>query len=93
MPAALVRLYTSRSALEDCVRKVEEGGPAVQPLALDFANYQDKPALLIVLPPLPSAPPGTVGAWFVGPNCDGSFDDLQTYLTVPTSAPTPSPGG
>ena len=93
VPAELTRLYTSPTALQDCVRKVEEGGPLVKPLAIDFATYQDKPALLIVLPPLSSAPAGTVGAWFVGPNCDGNFDDLQTYLTVPTSAPSPSPGG
>ena len=93
VPASLTRLYTSSSALESCVLKVEEGGPVVQPLAIDFATYQGKPALLIVLPPLPSAPPGTVGAWFVGPNCDGSFDDLQTYLAVPTSAPSPTGGG
>lgn len=92
VPAALTRLYSSPAALQDCVRKVEQGGPLVKPLAIDFATYQGKPSLLILLPPLSSAPAGTVGAWFVGPNCDGTFDDLQTYLTVPAS-PSPSPGG
>jgi hypothetical protein len=93
VPASLARLYNSPTALAACVSKVEEGGPPVKPLAIDFATYQDKPALLIVLPPLASAPGGTVGAWFVGPNCDGTFDDLQTYLTVPTSSASPTPGG
>jgi len=93
VPAALDRLYNSPADLEACVRKVEEGGPLVKPLAIDFATYLHKPSILIVLPPLASAPAGTVGAWFVGPNCDGTFDDLQTYLTVPTSSPAASPGG
>jgi hypothetical protein len=93
VPPALTRLYSSPTALQDCVRKVEQGGPLVEPLAIDFASYQGEPTLLIVLPPLSSAPAGTVGAWFVGPRCDGTFDDLQTYLTVPTASGSPSPGG
>jgi hypothetical protein len=90
VPASLSRLFGSDTALEDCVRSVEAPGPYVTPLAIDFATYAGAPSVLIVLPGLE---PGTIGAWFAGPACDGSDEHLVIYTAVPTSSPTPSPGG
>lgn len=91
--AALAGLRNSPSALEACVRSVEKPGPYVAPLALDFASFEGAPSLLVVLPPLPDAPSGTVGAWFVGPGCGPLDADLLKYREVPTASPSPSPGG
>jgi anti-sigma factor RsiW len=90
VPAGLDRLFGSSAALDACVRSVEAGGPLVKPLAIDFATYQGAPSLLIVLPGLE---PGTIGAWFVGPGCDATNENLVNYKAVPTSSPAPSPGG
>ena len=87
---ALNRLFTSPAALEACVRGIE-GGPAVQPLAIDFATYQGAPAVLVVLPGLEQ---GKVDAWFVGANCTASDPNLLRYRSLPDpNAATSSPGG
>ena len=87
---ALNRLFTSPTALEACVRGIE-GGPAVQPLAIDFATYQGAPAVLVVLPGLEQ---GKVDAWFVGANCTASDPNLLRYRSLPDpNVATPSPGG
>jgi hypothetical protein len=89
-PAALSRLFTSPGALEACVRGIE-GGPAVAPLAIDFATYQGAPAVLVVLPGLEQ---GKVDAWFVGANCTSTDPNLLRYRSLPDpNAPVPSPGG
>lgn len=87
---ALTRLFTSPAALQACVRGIE-GGPAVTPLAIDFATYQGAPAVLIVLPGLEA---GNVDAWFVGANCTSSDPNLLRYRSLPApDATPPSPGG
>lgn len=87
---ALSRLFTSPAALQACVQGIE-GGPAVQPLAIDFATYQGAPAVLIVLPGLEQ---GKVDAWFVGANCAASDPNLLRYRSLPDpNASAPSPGG
>ena len=90
VPASLTRLFGSPAALQACVRSVEAGGPAVKPLAIDFATYQGAPSVLIVLPGLE---PDHIDAWFVGPGCNAQQENLLGYKSVPTSSPSPSPGG
>lgn len=90
VPASLSRLFESSSALDACVRSVETGGALVRPLAIDFATYEGAPSLLIVLPGLDA---GTIDAWFVGPGCDATNENLVTYKSVATASPSPSPGG
>jgi hypothetical protein len=90
VPAPLTRLFGSAAALQACVRSVEAGGPSVEPLAIDFATYQGAPSVLIVLPGLEQ---GHIDAWFVGPGCTAAQENLLDYKSVPTSSPTPSPGG
>jgi hypothetical protein len=87
---ALNRLFTSPTALEACVRGIE-GGPAAQPLAIDFATYQGAPAVLVVLPGLEQ---GKVDAWFVGANCTSADPNLLRYRSLPDPhSPSASPGG
>ena len=89
-PAALNRLFTTPGALEACVRAIE-GGPAAQPLAIDFATFQGAPAVLVVLPGLE---PGKVDAWFVGPNCTSTDVNLLRYRSLPApGSAAASPGG
>lgn len=87
VPAALTRLFGSTAALDACVRSVETGGALVKPLAIDFATYEGAPSLLIVLPGLDT---GTIDAWFVGPGCDATNENLVTYKSVPTASPSPA---
>jgi len=82
-PAALRPLYSSPSALRDCVRGVEAGGATQRPLAIDFATYLGKPAVLIVLPGLSA---GNLDAWFVGPACNATDVHLLGYKAVPASS-------
>ncbi len=89
-PAALSRLFTTPGALEACVRGIE-GGPAAQPLAIDFATFQGAPAVLVILPGLDQ---GKVDAWFVGPSCTSTDVNLLRYRSLPAPASAaPSPGG
>ena len=88
IPAALLRLHDSPSALRSCVLGVEAGGQIQRPLAIDFARYLGAPAVLIVLPGLN---PGYVDAWFVGPGCDSVNVHLLGYKAIASSA-SPSPG-
>ena len=88
IPATLLRLHDSPSALRNCVLGVEAGGQIQRPLAIDFARYLGAPAVLIVLPGLN---PGYVDAWFVGPGCDSVNVHLLGYKAIASSA-SPSPG-
>lgn len=90
VPPALRRLYSSPSALADCVRAVEAGsGRVAAPLAIDFARFDGQPTVLIVLPGLDA---GNLDAWFVGPRCSAADANLVSYLAVsPSLSPSPSP--
>lgn len=92
IPAALAHLHDSPDALRSCILGVEAGGAIQKPLALDFAHYQGKPSLLVVLPGLSA---GYVDAWFVAPACSESNAHLLGYKAIPSpgTSPSPSPSG
>ncbi|MGB9377351.1 MAG: hypothetical protein WCB04_07545 [Mycobacteriales bacterium] len=77
-PAALARLRAP-AELASCVTELA-GRPGVTPLAVDYAEYESKPAVVIVLPG-PNA--SVVGVWVVGPACTSGNADLITYAGVP----------
>lgn len=79
VPPALRRLYTSRVALDACIAELTAGGPAQQPIAVDFARYAGHPAVVVVLPGLA---PANVDAWVVGPGCTRGQDALLLYESV-----------
>jgi hypothetical protein len=94
VPAALAHLHDSPDALRSCILGVEAGGSIQKPLALDFAHYQGKPSLLVVLPGLSA---GFVDAWFVAPACNEKDAHLLGYKAIPSpgsgSSASPSPTG
>lgn len=85
VPPTLARLHDSPSALAGCVAALEKDGPTQIPLAVDFAYFAGRPAVVVVLPGLRS---GFIDTWIVGANCSASDADLLNY----TSLPAPSPG-
>jgi hypothetical protein len=78
-PDPLARLRTPEG-LDDCLAGVlppEE--PDLQPVALDYAQYQGAPALAIVLP---DPDPGTLSVYVVGPQCSQADAQVLTFLRV-----------
>ena len=81
-PAAadeLARLRTPEG-LADCLTALlppEE--PDVQPLALDYAQYEGQPALAVLLP---DPDPEKVAVFVVGADCTQADEDLLTFLRV-----------
>ncbi|PZS29587.1 MAG: hypothetical protein DLM59_12620 [Pseudonocardiales bacterium] len=69
------------AALQACVTELA-GVPGVTPLAVDFARFQDKPAVVVVLP---DSNPANVDAWVVGPACGPGQSDLLRYQVTPRS--------
>ncbi|MDQ6875638.1 MAG: hypothetical protein M3042_11325, partial [Actinomycetota bacterium] len=67
------------AGLATCVAGLA-GRPGVAPLAVDFASYQGRPAVLVVLP---DRDPSRVQAWVVGPACTAGHQDLRHFEYVP----------
>lgn len=65
--------------LTACVAELA-GSPTVRPLAIDFARFQGKPAVVVVLPDID---PAKVDAWVVGPDCRPGQADLLRFQVVP----------
>jgi hypothetical protein len=72
--AALASLHQP-AALRACVTELA-GTDRITPLAVDFARFQGKPAVVVVLP---SKNPAKVQVWVVGPNCRKGQSDLLFY--------------
>ncbi|MDP9239394.1 MAG: zf-HC2 domain-containing protein [Actinomycetota bacterium] len=66
-------------ALTGCVVELA-GSPTVRPLAIDFARFQGKPAVVVVLPDID---PAKVDAWVVGTACRPGQSDLLRFQVVP----------
>ena len=67
-------------ALADCLAAVlDPADPAEQPLALDYATYQGRPALAVFLP---DPDPGRLSVFLVGPACSRADDDVQFFTRV-----------
>ena len=67
-------------ALADCLAAVlDPADPAEQPLALDYAAYQGRPALAVFLP---DPDPDRLSVFVVGPACSGADGDVQFFTRV-----------
>ena len=67
-------------ALADCLAAVlDPADPAEQPLALDYATYQGRPALAVFLP---DPDPGRLSVFLVGPACSRADGDVQFFTRV-----------
>lgn len=75
----LARLRTV-DGLADCLAALlPPDEPEVQPLALDYAQFQGQPALAVLLP---DPEPDTLSVFVVGPGCSQSDDSLLQFLRV-----------
>ena len=67
-------------ALADCLASIlDPANPAEQPLALDYATYQGRPALAVFLP---DPDPGRLSVFLVGPACSRADGDVQFFTRV-----------
>ena len=67
-------------ALAECLAAVlDPAHPAVQPLALDYAAYQGRPALAVFLP---DPDPGRLSVFLVGPACSRADGDVRFFTRV-----------
>ncbi|MDP9433912.1 MAG: hypothetical protein M3P93_01395, partial [Actinomycetota bacterium] len=76
-PDPLARLRDP-DELAGCLSAVT-GPDAPQPLAVDYATFEGRPALLVVLP---SARPGKVDAYVVGAGCRAGDDQTLFFTRV-----------
>ncbi len=76
VPAELAPLQGT-SALAACLSALTPADQPGLPLAVDYARYGGKPALVVVLP---SARPGKLDVYVVGPNCTATDADV-IYFT------------
>ena len=75
----LARLWDDR-ALAGCLASLTTPDNPGVPLAVDYATYESKPALVVVLP---GAKPATVDAYVVGPACTQADADLRYFVRLP----------
>lgn len=75
--AALARLR-SPAQLAACVTELA-GAPGVAPLAVDYAQFQSRPAVVIVLP---YRDPAKMAVWVVGPACSAGQADTRYFQVV-----------
>lgn len=67
-------------ALADCLAAVlDPADPAEQPLALDYAAYQGRPALAVFLP---DPDPGRLSVFVVGPACSRADGDVRFFTRL-----------
>ena len=77
-PGDLERLRTT-DGLAACLAGLQDGGTAVEPLALDYATYAGGPALAVLLP---DPDPEKVAVFVVGPGCGQADPQLLHYVRV-----------
>ena len=75
----LARLRDDR-ALAGCLASLTTPDNPGVPLAVDYATYESKPALVVVLP---AAKPATVDVYVVGPACTQANADLRYFVRLP----------
>jgi hypothetical protein len=85
---SLARVRGSEAALQACIAELSAGSTTgvVTPLGIDFAYWQGKPAIIVLMPGLS----GGVDAWIAGSRC-GTGSELPTYRQVTSPTPSPSP--
>lgn len=78
-PDPLARLR-GKAGLADCLLALlPPDDPSVQPLALDYAAFRRKPAMVVVLP---GAAPNKLDIFVVGPACSRANDSVLFYTSV-----------
>lgn len=80
LPADPLERLRTPDGLAGCLAAlVPPEEPDLQPLALDYAQFQGAPALAVVLP---DPDPAKVSIYVVGPACAQGNEDLRTFLRV-----------
>ena len=77
----LARLRTS-DGLAGCLTALSDAGQPAVPLALDYARYQGKPALVVVLP---SSKEDKADVFVVGSGCSTADAKLLFFARLPKS--------
>jgi hypothetical protein len=67
------------SGLASCLASLTEASDPGVPLALDYAAYKGKPALVVVLP---AKKAGKIEVWVVGATCREAESDLLYYVKL-----------
>lgn len=76
----LARLRTP-AGLADCLLALlPPDDPSVRPLALDYAAFRGRPALVVLLP---AVDPSKLDVYVVGPGCSRANDSTLFYTSVP----------
>ena len=76
---ALARLRTP-AGLADCLLALlPPDDPSVRPLALDYASFRGKPAMVVLLP---AVDPSKLDVYVVGPGCSRANDSTLFYTSV-----------
>jgi hypothetical protein len=68
------------AGLARCLASITDPSESGLPLAVDYASYQGKPALIVVLP---SSKPDKVDVFVLPPGCAQANGDLITFLRLP----------
>lgn len=77
----LSRLQTQPAALLNCIAALSgKATPVTVPLAVDFARYDGKPAVIVVLPT--EGNPAKADVWVVGPGCSTKDAQLRYFVRV-----------
>lgn len=77
-PDPLARLRPTE-ALASCVAGLTDVNDTQPPLAVDYARFEGRPALAVVLP---ASNPAKVDVFFVGPSCTQADADLVHFARV-----------
>jgi hypothetical protein len=81
VPAAdpLAPLREDKGLAECLVALLPPDDPSVQPLAIDYASYQGRPAMVVVIP---SSIANKLDVFVVGPTCSRANDSVLFYTSV-----------
>jgi hypothetical protein len=81
LPTEFGRLRGNTLALFDCISALTGSPAQTIPLAVDYADFNGKPAVVIVLP-TPNNPT-RADVWVVGPGCSAKDDQTRYFLRIP----------
>ena len=78
-PDPLAPLRDDKGLAECLVALLPPDDPSVQPLAIDYASFRGRPAMVVVLP---AEVAGKLDVFVVGPTCSRANDSVLFYTSV-----------
>ncbi|MDT7573099.1 MAG: hypothetical protein QOE05_3273 [Actinomycetota bacterium] len=78
-PDPLAPLRDDKGLAECLLALLPPDDPSVQPLAIDYASFRGKPAMVVLLP---GAAEGKLDVFVVGPGCSRANDSVLFYTSV-----------